>query len=152
MGRQRNAAALHNAYIDWIENSADWNVSGTFTFPADTSVEAAQRTFQHFWNLIDRRIYRKAAQRYSMRVERVCFIEGRDSNVHFHFIAKMPDRLKEVEHFKRLLLWVWQDLGNTGWFNQVGTTTCNRGWASYISKNTRFDADAMDLNTTHISG
>ena len=60
---------------------------------------------------MDRRVYRKAAKRYGLKVQRVCFIEGRDSNVHFHFIAQTPERMNDVDAFKRVLLWItWVSL------------------------------------------
>lgn len=144
---------IHTEYAEWIEKQADWNIAGTFTFPADTSVDTARRTFRHFWNKLDARIYGKASKRFGKKISRVCFIEGVESgNVHFHFIAKSPERMGNVETFKRLMLLYWEDLGNTGIYNRVDTTTNNLGWAYYISKTANTSAEALDTASTHIAG
>lgn len=131
----------------------DWDLAGTFTFKDNTEAAQARKTFRHFWNLVDKAIYGKAAGRHNKRCERACFIEGSDiSNAHYHVILKTPATISQ-DSYKQILKLIWQDLGNTGKYGIIKNTNSNEGWASYISKGMKWrNVDALDVETTHIIG
>lgn len=138
--------------MDWIDEH-DWDLAATFTMPANTNKAQAEKTFRHYWNLVDKAVYGRAAKRHSKRVERVCFVEGeKNGNIHWHVIAKSNER-RDYRWLRQIMLIAWEDLSNTGRYNEVTRCFNNNGWAGYISKQIRtFDADAWDVVTTHITG
>jgi hypothetical protein len=147
---------LHNsnqqALVYWASKS-DWDVAATFTFPAYVTESQARKIFKHFWNKIDKRIYGNAARKHNKRVQRLSFIEGiENGNVHYHVIAKTPDRF-DYKMFRQILLLQFEELSGAGSHNEVKRTTDENGWLGYISKGIKtFSADALDVFTSHIAG
>lgn len=86
----QNRAAL----VSWITED-DWELAGTFTFKNDVYEAQARRTFRHFWNVIDYKIFKNSAKRHNKHCERACFIEvgAGNENWHYHVATKTPERL-----------------------------------------------------------
>jgi len=140
------------AVIDWLDDY-DWDIAATFTFRVDVNEAQARKTIKHFWNKVDKAVFGKAAQRHNKRVNRACFIEGLDTgNIHLHAIVKTTER-RNYAMLRQIMLMAWESLDGTGTHNRVERTYDSNGWASYISKRIKaFDADALDAETTHITG
>lgn len=143
-----NRAAL----IRWSAEH-DWDLAVSLTFRGGVTEDAAKKTGAHFWNKMDKKIFKKSFERHNLRCERLCFLEtgANNTNWHYHIIAKTPDGIT-TEQYARWLRLLWRDLGNTG-IVKIEATYDDVGWAEYISKKiTAFNADAFDVMASHVTG
>ena len=112
--------------------------------------EAASRNYRHFLNVLNDRVFGKAAQRFGRRVNSISTIEGGGGKrIHIHGVidCPLPDL---VPRFPALIAEVWRksDWGHQEIHIQPGA---DAGWTKYISKlrDKPNYADSIDWENYH---
>lgn len=112
--------------------------------------QAASRNYRHFLNILNDRVFGKAAQRFGRRVNSISVIEGGSGKrIHIHGVidCPIPDL---VPGFPALIAEVWRksDWGRQEFDVQPGA---DAGWTKYMSKlrDKPNYADSIDWENYH---
>ncbi len=142
--------------LKWLQNE-DWSDSLSYTliFPSGTkeSRHAVVGHAEHYFNLLDYRVYKNGVHRDQRRCQRINFIENgaNGDNIHIHGIIKVPDdkkvarpTLKTIPMFQLMMETYW---ANKMSFNKDRTDklkcmvrpadadgNCPEQWLGYSSK------------------
>ncbi len=150
---------IHKSYEDWIAGIDGWDTAGTLTFQghilsyeASIQRQLAEKSLCYYWNLLDKVLFGKAAERYGKRIDRLCFYQHQGRNIHIHFIAKLPDRVGNHDIFHRGMTDLWQDKITGAGSAVIKPVTDARGWGRYISRECHFETmDGLDEVASHIN-
>jgi len=155
---------LHKDYIKWMkEADVEWYVGGTLTYRSHTYRwgEAAKRKLveddcRHYWNILDKKYYGSAAERFGVRIPRVVFIQHLSTNIHIHYIAGIPKHLSSPEDKASYLIKlgkVWRTkLRNAGVEVRISPLDDPEGWMDYIATEMKIHGktDGVEVNSTHL--
>lgn len=94
--------------------------------------EIASRNVRHFLNILNKRIYGAAAQRYGKQVQALAVAEGGLSKrLHYHLMLDCP-RDELVTEFPLIIKESWL---KTDWgYRQIDVQPCDSGWLTYMTK------------------
>ena len=95
--------------------------------------DLASQNFRHFLNILNRRMWGKAAERGRKSVQCFCVLEGGpNKRYHYHAVLDCP-RQDLLEQFPGMVESAWS---RTDWsYNQSDIQPfCDEGWINYISK------------------
>jgi hypothetical protein len=97
------------------------------------TAERASQNFRHFLNLLNRRIFGKAAARFGSSVKCLCVLEGgTEKRYHYHAVIDCP-RPDLLERFPSMIEHAWKQ---TDWsYAETDIKPySDDGWIDYISK------------------
>lgn len=92
----------------------------------------ASRNLRHFLNVLNGRVYGKAAQRFGKRLQVFPVLEGGGGKrLHYHLAIDCP-RDDLLEAFPAMIVTTWR---KTLWgYDQTVVTPCDAGWFTYMTK------------------
>ncbi|KEO85424.1 hypothetical protein EH30_12930 [Erythrobacter sp. JL475] len=112
--------------------------------------ETASRNVRHFLNILNKRVYGSAAQRYGKRIRVLAVAEGGASKrLHYHLMLDCP-RVDLVDEFPMIVKDAW---AKTDWgYHQIDVRPCDSGWLTYMTKfRDKPDfASSFDWEVSHI--
>ncbi len=94
--------------------------------------ERAGQNLRHFLNVLNKRVYGSAAQKYGKRLAVIPVLEGgRDKRLHYHLMIDCP-RQELEESLPTLISMTWHQ---TQWgYDQTHVTPADSGWLTYMTK------------------
>lgn len=94
--------------------------------------EIASRNLRHFLNVLNKRVYGTAAQRFGKRLPVFPVLEGGGGKrLHYHLAIDCP-RDDLLEAFPAMIVTEWR---KTLWgYDQSLVTPCDAGWFTYMTK------------------
>lgn len=94
--------------------------------------ELASRSVRHFLNVLNKRVYGAAAQRYGKRIRSLATFEGSTTKrLHCHLMLECP-RVELEDHFPAIVARAWTA---ADWSDsQIDVQPCDDGWLTYMTK------------------
>ena len=115
--------------------------------------QRAVKAAEHYFNLIDKILYKNLTHRKNIGVERIVFLQSGESgrNEHLHFVAKTA--LKNTEYFCRMLKVIWEgcirESSSKGEFEIADN---NYAVANYLTHEYGgLKNDTFEIMTTHLN-
>lgn len=142
----------HAETATWL-HAVEWDLALTLTCKEYTTEDKALKTIRHFWNCVDRMLY-KNKSRYGQQTKRACFIEvGKNSNVHFHILALTPpDKNMDVNRYGQFLAmhWLSQKFECGGEVNDIAPIRNQIGCLIYFSKSSKKNFDRFEPLSSNV--
>ena len=140
-GHERNIEREQFIELQKLIRSTDfsnWNRphAWTFTFKFPQSVQSAKQKMRHFLNVLNKKIYGNASQRFNKRIKCIPILEKDEkTKLHYHLIMEHISRGDmKLETYFMIMDKLWQ----FGFVKSSGTFFNDRDskivWLNYITK------------------
>lgn len=132
------------------QDYSKWNRphAWTFTFKYPQSTQSAKRKMRHFLNVLNKKVYGNASQRFSKKIRCIPILEGGNgTQIHYHLILDHLSRGDmKAETYQLIMnsLWKFGSCKDNGLFHydeEDGRT----GWVNYITKSETKESESKDL-------
>ena len=118
----------------------------TFTFQYDQSLDSAKKNMRHFLNVLNKKVYGNASQRFDKKLKCIPVIESDiDKRLHYHLIIEHLSRgnmRQETYHLLIGSLWKYGRVQSNGVFDYSEDSA----WLDYILKSETKELGTKDLS------
>jgi len=131
------------------QDYSKWNRphAWTFTFKFEQSHQSAKRKMRLFLNVINKKVYGNASQRFNKKVKCIPILEGGNgTQFHYHLILEHISKGKmrpETYHYFMDKFWKFGAVKCNGLF--LNDDDSETGWVNYITKSETKEKGSEDL-------